>query len=152
MCYGADAPWSSLVSESEFNERVVLTEDTCVVDGRHFLKRGHEEIPVLDGDGFFAWSVWCSLSEDSFRHALKRWRAEGRENDAPYFGWLMTSLSAVYPETLNLKANVQSRQAGLVPLVILEPTDHLLSREQHEGITMARVREIAHKMLHAGDS
>jgi len=41
LCFGAEAPWRALASEAEFDERVELTKDQCVVDGQHFFIRGH---------------------------------------------------------------------------------------------------------------
>ena len=37
---------------------------------------------------------------------------------------------------------------GQRPLITLEPTDHPLAVEQREGITMARVQEIAEAAFH----
>jgi hypothetical protein len=34
----------------------------------------------------------------------------------------------------------------------LEPTEHPLAVEQREGVTMARVREIAEMLLHPNDA
>ena len=148
LCYGADAPWRELgVDDSEFESRVDLTADQCVVDEKHFFIRGHIDIPVVGSDDVFSWSVWCSLSESSFLHACERWLAAERVNDPPYFGWLMTSLP-VYPETLHLKTSVQSRDVGRVPLVTLEPTDHPLAVEQRNGMTPERIVAIAHALLH----
>jgi hypothetical protein len=150
LCYGADAPWRELgVSEAEFEERVDLTADQCVVDERSFFIRGHIVIPVIGSEESFAWSVWCSLSEKSFLHACERWLDPERVTDPPYFGWLMTMLPG-YPETtLHLKTSVQSREVGVVPLVTIE-SDHPLSLEQRNGISLERVREIAHAVLHEG--
>ena len=75
------------------------------------------------------------------------WEVEGRENEPPYFGWLSTALP-LYPETLHLKTNVHTRPLGQRPFVELEPTGHPLAVEQREGITMARVQEIAEVLLH----
>lgn len=148
LCYGADAPWRALgVAESEFESRVDLTDSQCVVDEKVFLIRGHIDIPVIGSDDVFSWSVWCSLSEESFLEACDRWLEPDRVNDAPYFGWLMTSLP-VYPETLHLKTNVQSREVGRVPLVTVEPTDHPLAVEQRNGMSRERIQEIAHALLH----
>ena len=150
MCYGAEAPWRLLgVPEKEFEKRVDLTADQCVVDENTFLIRGHIILPVVDHPEPFAWSVWCSLSEKSFLHACDRWFNPDRAADPPYFGWLMTALPC-YPETLHLKTSVQSRGVGVVPAVTVEPCDHPLSVEQRSGITMERVREFAHEILHAG--
>ena len=150
LCYGADAPWRSLgVAESEFESRVDLTGDQCVVDETQFFVRGHIDIPVIGSDDLFSWSVWCSLSEKSFLHACDRWLEPGRVNDPPYFGWLMTSLP-VYPETLHLKTTVRSREVGRVPLVTVEPSDHPLAVEQRSGMTRDRIEAIAHAILHGG--
>jgi hypothetical protein len=148
LCYGADAPWRALgVTDSEFEKRVDLTADQCVVDEEQFFIRGHIEIPIIGSNDVFSWSVWCSLSHKSFIHACERWFEPERVRDAPYFGWLMTSLPT-YPETLHLKTSVQSREVGRVPLVTVEPSDHPLSLEQNNGITRARVEAIAHQLLH----
>jgi hypothetical protein len=150
LCYGADAPWRELgVADGEFESRVDLTGDQCVVDEKQFFVRGHIDIPVIGSDDVFSWSVWCSLSEESFLRACDRWLKTDRVNDPPYFGWLMTSLP-VYPETFHLKTSVQSREVGRVPLVTIEPTDHPLAVEQRNGMTRGRIQEIAHALLHGG--
>jgi hypothetical protein len=148
LCFGAEAPWRALgVAEDELERRVDLTPDQCVVDQRIFLIRGHVLLPIHDGPETFAWSVWCSLSERSFLHMSERWFSPDRANDPPYFGWLMTDLPC-YPSTLHLKTSVQSREVGVVPAVIVQPSDHPLALEQQNGISMDRVHEIAHHILH----
>jgi hypothetical protein len=53
-----------------------------------------------------------------------------------------------YPDTVNLKTMVHSREVGRRPFIELEPTDHPLAVEQRQGITWARVQEIAELVLH----
>lgn len=120
-CFGIDAPWRALVPEEEFEERVELTEDQCVVDGEHFFIRGHIEIPVHGMDEPLSFSVWASLSERSFIHMNDRWDEPDRGEDAPYFGWLCSPISA-YPSTIHQKLSVQSRSPGLTPLFSLDRT------------------------------
>jgi hypothetical protein len=72
-------------------------------------------------------------------------------SEPSYFGWLCNSIPA-YPETLHLKTAVHAREVGLRPLIELEATDHPLAIEQRDGITAARVRNIAEKMHHHNDS
>jgi hypothetical protein len=136
------------IPESEFPSRVDLTGDQCVVDEEHFLIRGHISIPLIGTNELFEWSVWCSLSEQSFLHACDRWFDENRVNDPPYFGWQMSRLPG-YPDTTHLKTWVQSREVGRVPMItVFEPRDHPFALEQKNGITRERVREIAHIILH----
>jgi hypothetical protein len=91
-----------------------------------------------------------SLSKENFKRAVQFWETVGRENEPPYFGWLSSRLP-LYPETLSLKTNVHTRPVGQRPFIELEPTDHPLAVEQRNGITMARVREIAAALLHGTD-
>jgi len=148
MHYGAHAPalWYSL-PEAGRDERAVLSSDLCLIDGEHGFLVGNVEIPVLGCDENFSWDVWVSLSLANFKRAYQLWKQPGREAEPPYFGWLSTSLPG-YPETLNLKTHVHTREVGRRPWVELEPTDHPLAVEQRQGITLARVQAIAELVLH----
>ena len=148
-CFGAEAPWHYLVPDSEFDRRVELSADQCVVDGAAFFIRGHLDIPVHGQAEPLTFSVWSSLSEASFRHMGARWHAAHRDGDAPYFGWLSSHVPA-YPDTLNLKLSVQTRAPGLVPLFTVAPGAHALAIDQHEGISPGRLHEIVHGLMHEG--
>jgi hypothetical protein len=148
LCFGIEAPWRALVPETEFAQRVDLTPDQCVVDGHAFFIRGHIEIPIHEYPGALSFSVWSSLSEQSFLHLSERWEAPDRASDPPYFGWLCSPV-AVYPSTIHLKLSVQSRPPGLTPLFTVAPTDHPLALDQRNGITIARWHEFAHRLLHS---
>ncbi|MEU3556908.1 DUF2199 domain-containing protein [Streptomyces fragilis] len=151
MGYSTEAPdvWDPRYAEREDS---VLSADQCVIKGEHFFVKGLIEIPVRDsavpGGEVFEWGVWVSLSAQNFRRSDELWETPGREAEPPYFGWLNTSLPLYSPSTLNLRTNVHTREVGRRPYVELEPTDHPLAVEQREGITLARVREIAETMLH----
>lgn len=146
MCFGGASPAASMVPLEEFEGRVEENSDQCIVDGEHYFVRGHIELPVHGSEEVFIWSVWVSLSEESFEHMSEHWEKEGRENCEPYFGWLSTSLPC-YPETLHIKTSVQSQVVGQVPTITLEPTEHPLSIEQQSGINMERVHEIVHQVM-----
>ncbi|WP_132333276.1 DUF2199 domain-containing protein [Kribbella orskensis] len=146
MAFHLEAPvyWSPEMADSPDCE---LTSDQCVINREHFFVRGLIEIPVLDSEESFAWGVWVSLSEKSFAHISDHWETEGREHDDPYFGWLSSALD-YDPTTVNLATNLHSRPVGVRPFIELEPTDHPLAVEQRNGITLARVQEIAEHALH----
>jgi hypothetical protein len=148
LAWHLEAPdlWSSL-SSSERKQRGRLSSDQCVIDNEHFFVRGLVEIPVLDGDGPFAWGVWVSLSKVNFERTTALWHDPNRVNEPAYFGWFCNSIPG-YPETLHLKTAVHSREVGLRPLIELEATDHPLSIEQRNGITAGRLRSIAEQMHH----
>lgn len=148
MCFGAAAPalWLSL-SEEERTTRAELTSDQCVIDSQYFFLLGRILLPVVDGPGPFVWLAWVSLSEKNFVRSCKLWDTKGRESEPPYFGWLQSALP-YDPPTLSLKTSVQTAVAGERPIITLERTDHPLSIEQREGITMGRVRQIVERALH----
>ena len=148
LCFGIEAPWHALVPESEFDKRVELSKDQCVVDGKTFFIRGHIQIPIQNYTEPLAFSVWSSLSEKSFLHMCERWEEPDRGSDEPCFGWLSSPIAA-YPSTIHLKLSVQSRPLGLTPLFTTELTEHPLSIDQHSGISIKRWHELAHKLLHA---
>jgi hypothetical protein len=144
--FEAPSVWS-LLSSTERQCTSELSSDQCVIEGRQFFIRGLVEIPVVDGNGPFAWGVWVSLSKANFDRANELWNDPQRVNEPSYFGWLSNSLPG-YPETFNLKTAVHSREVGVRPYVEIEPTDHPLAIEQRNGITLARVKAIAEQMHH----
>jgi hypothetical protein len=148
VCFGIEAPWRALVPANEFAKRVDLTPDQCVIDEKHFFVRGQIEIPIQNHPDPLAFSVWSSLSERSFLHVCERWESPDRASDSPYFGWLSSPIP-VYPSTIHLKLSVQSRLPGLTPLFTVEPTEHSLAIDQHNGISIERWHEFAHQILHA---
>lgn len=126
----------------------LLSSDQCVIQAQHYFVKGLIEIPVVGSNEKFSWAVWVSLSRDNFSRAADLWDSPQRGDEEPYFGWLSTDLGVYSPSTVNLKTRVHTRQVGQRPFVELEPTDHPLAVEQHTGITMERIREIAETVLH----
>src|SRR5262245_48839498 len=145
MSSGVDGPvyWDPSLADDPSS---VLEGELCGLKGEHYFVRGRILIPVVDGGpgAQFDWGVWVSLSPANFERALERWTTEGRElQQEPAFGWLSTELGVYQPSTVNLKTHVHTQPVGQRPLIELEPTDHPLAVEQRQGITMARVQEIA---------
>jgi len=116
--------------------------------GPHRFVRGLIRLPIVDGPQDFEWGVWVSLSSQNYEPMGELWEQPGREREPPYSGWLSNDLSAYPSTTLNLKSFVYTQPVGLRPLIELEPTEHPLALEQHEGITMARAEELAAIGLH----
>ncbi|SHK22387.1 hypothetical protein SAMN02745181_3473 [Rubritalea squalenifaciens DSM 18772] len=146
LSFGSNCPWEDYAPAEEFDDLVDLTDDLCVIGDEIFLIRGHIELPIHGQDEPFIFSVWSSLSEQSFAHVTARWNETKRAQDPPYFGWLCTSIP-IYPETMHLKLSVQSCAPGLTPLFTVEPTDHPLAIDQHLGISVKRWHKIASQLL-----
>ncbi len=147
--FGWKYPISYLdVPEEKREEDVFLTEDLCVIADKWFFVRGCVEIPVIGHEDPFIWGAWVSLSEDNFMEFQELLEIEERSHYGPYFGWLSASIE-IYPETENLKTMVHIRDNGDRPYIELEPTDHPLSLEQQNGITLDRVAEIYANRVHS---
>ena len=135
------------VPEAERPFRVTLGPDSCVIDEKEFYVRGCLEIPVHQHEEPFSWGAWVSLSRDSFaRYAELHDNAE-REPGARFVGWLSSAIPG-YPAEEPLRAALHIRAWPTRPLIELEPTEHPLAVEQRSGISGARVREIAQRVMH----
>jgi hypothetical protein len=147
LAYGMEAPayWSPELTTDPLN---VLDPEICVIVNQGFFVRGLIEIPITDSDDVFAWNIWVSLSKDNFFRTIDLWEQPGRETQPPYFGWLSCEIPGYRPSTLNLKINLHTRPLGERPLIELEPTDHPLAVEQRNGISRARVQQIAEAVMH----
>ena len=150
-CFGFEALWRQLVPESQFELRVVLSPDICIVDEEIYFIRGHIQIPISGNSKSLQFSVWSSLSERSFQHMGERWESPDRGSDPPYFGWLSSNI-AVYPTMNHLKLSVQSCPPGETPIFLVEPSDHQLSIDQRQGISTERWYELVHILMHTSSA
>ena len=150
--FGTDAPLSYYdVPKEERESRCLLGSDTCIIDGDSYFVQGCIEIPVHGETESFAWGVWVSLSEASYKQWVEHFHLSKRSHIGPFFGWLNAWLKP-YPKTVNLKTRVHLRDDGIRPFIELEPTDHPLAVEQREGISAQRVAELYSQVVHAAEA
>lgn len=132
------------VPEEERAARTTFTPDRCTVlepDGMHYFIRGVIFIPVHRQAEPFGLGVWVSQSRENYeRHAAN-------EPMEPTFGWLVNRIAIYRQDTFLLKTRVHFEGGDLRPTIELEPTDHRLSIEQREGISLARAWELVHSAL-----
>jgi hypothetical protein len=136
------------LSRGDRNTRGVIGSDQCIIDQKLFFVRGCLEIPITGSHDLFLWGLWASLREEMFDEISESWELVGREKSrGPYKGRMANSLS-VYPETLNLKLEIELQPVGTRPLFRLEETEHPLTIEQRSGISRERALELASLLLH----
>jgi hypothetical protein len=136
-----------LVPEAERAQRVDIGPDYCVIDGQEFYVRGCLEIPVHEHGESFSWGAWVSLGRESFLKYAELHDDVEREPGARFVGWLSSAIPT-YPMEEHLKAALHIRPWPTRPFIELESTEHPLAVEQREGITRARVKEIAECVMH----
>jgi hypothetical protein len=148
--FNAPIYWQQ-IPEGERSQRGHLSDDFCVIDDRDFFVRGVLAIPIIGSKELFMWGVWVTLSQPHFDRMQKLWNDPQIIEEPPYFGWLSNNIP-IYPNTLNLKTHVYSKNVKHRPFVELEQTDHRLAVEQRTGITYKRVEEIVALMTHGSSS
>lgn len=122
-----------------------LGTDLCVINEERFI-RVCLEIPIIGIKQPFMWGVWVSLSDTNFERYKVTYEDESNEGEE-YFGWLSNRLP-FYPDTLNLKTLALPRSGEIRPSLDIEPTEHPLSMDFHDGISVARAQEIAEFVMH----
>ncbi|HLK92518.1 MAG TPA: DUF2199 domain-containing protein [Polyangia bacterium] len=142
---------SERVGEREPNSAVtgrtdVLTPDFCIIDGEDHFVRCVLRLPIVGlglagKEHVFSYGVWSSLSAANFQLYVDSFDSPRQGELGPWFGWFSNSLKG-YPETTSLKCQVHPQNDGQRPFLELEPTDHPLSVEQREGVTLDRLFDI----------
>jgi hypothetical protein len=118
-----------------------LNEDYCSINSSDLFVRGVIHLPIIGTLETFRWGVWGSLNRDNFETLLKMENDPKRIELPPMFSWLSSRIPE-YPNTLNLKMYAHIQKLDWRPHFELEPTDHPLSREFHDGVSPERVKEI----------
>jgi hypothetical protein len=146
--YSVKAPLAvSAIAVEHLEQRVVITPDQCVVDGKDFYLRGRILVPVVGVEEPFVWGIWAEVSPKNFVRTNELWAVEGREKEPPFPGWLNSQLP-VFGDTYNLAVSVRTEPVGRRQHFTVVDQDDPLAVEQRDGITMERVEEIAVRMLH----
>jgi len=119
----------------------ILTEDFCILDGEHFFVRCVLPLPIPEPtDTQFRYGVWATLSKTNFDLYLRTFDSMQVEL-GPLFGWFSNRLKG-YPDTTNLKCQIRPQDKRNGPAIELQPSEHPLSLEQRNGITLDRLLEI----------
>jgi len=137
-------PWRSEYANDK--DMHSLTGDTCIIDRQHHFIRGVIELPILGTDEYFCWGVWGSLKRENFETLTSRDKDPRRSELPPMFSWLSNNIPE-YPDTLNLKMYAHIQPVPMRPKFELEPTDHPLAQEYHNGIMPERVKEIMRRRI-----
>lgn len=141
---GSDRPayWGA-VPEDKRSELITLTEDTCIIENDYFI-RGIIEIPILDYPKRFGFGVWVTQKKENFDTYIDNFDSD---KIGPFFGWLSTHLDFYDEDTINLKTMAHFRGNGLRPTIEIEPSNHPLSLDQKNGISLEKAWEIVHFYL-----
>lgn len=147
LSYSVKAPLAALaVPRAEWDRRVVISVDQCVIDDRFHYVRGRFAIPVQGLAEPFIWGVWARLRPQDFFRTNRLWNDPNRTTE-PHYPGLLNSDLPLYGNAVDLPVRVQTMPVGRRPHFFPADAEHPIALEQREGMSMERVIEIAETML-----
>jgi hypothetical protein len=129
------------VPELERTLRIRSTTDTCVIDEEDYFIRGVILIPVHGERSNLGLGVWISQKRENFETYLASFDSS---DIGPFFGWLSNRLPFYERDTWALKTMARFQGGNRRPLIEIEPSDHPLSRDYAEGISLNRAWQYVH--------
>ena len=133
-----DVVWA--IPEERRSIEAKFDSDLCQL-GDAFYIRCVLELPFNEQPGNYAWGPWVEVSEQHFYRYVELYNADG--SDEPIFPATLANEITGYPTTLDLSVMVQLRNSTSRPsLHVVPATDHLLAREQSDGISNQRYHQI----------
>lgn len=127
-----------------------LSEDFCVLDGKHFMIRCVLTIPVQGVEEVFGFGCWSTLSSENFAKYLGGFDSGEYPEEALWTGWLVNRLENFTAGTDPVAMWVQPRGNRQRPLLWVQDDEHPLAVAQEQGITAERVLEIFRHYGHGG--
>lgn len=126
-----------------------LSEDFCVLGGKHFMIRCVLTIPVQGVNEDFGFGCWSTLSRENFEKYIDGFDS-GHDPEGQFWsGWLVNQLETFVTGTDPIAMWVQPRADRQRPLLWVQDDAHPLAVAQEEGISADRVLEIFRFYGHA---
>ena len=145
----AEPIYLSKITPAERAARVKIDHaaGVCVLDDSFHFLMGCLQLPIVGTGARFTWTLWVQVAGEDMENILSRWSDPMRDTMEPTPG-ILIDLFADYPECDRLKIWVHHQPPGMRPLFEVLASEHPLYREQSEGISEGRLREIAMAMYH----
>jgi hypothetical protein len=118
-----------------------LSEDFCVLGGKHFMIRAVLTIPVEGMEDHFGFGCWSTLSRKNFEKYVDGFDYGNPQQEELWSGWLCNSFSD-FTGTDPLGVWVQTRDERQRPLIWVADDDHPLAIAQDQGISAERMLKI----------
>lgn len=147
--YTFGSPWfGSQLTPQQLGERFKMVDEFAVIDKQPFV-HGCIPIPVIGREMPFYWCVWASFScQDFARAAYIRSIPDEYRRPEPNYSGTLASKIGIYPNTLGLTLQIETRPFGQKHFFRLSGAEHPLAIEQRDGISLERLREISELLEH----
>lgn len=128
--------------------RMVMHNETCVVDDEHHFVRAVLVMPIIGETETLEFGVWGSLSHENFDRYVETIKDDDQSKLGPMFSWFSNVLPLYETSTLSLKANLIPQDGGQRPLVRFHSEEmHPAAADSREGITRERAIAFAALVL-----
>ncbi len=124
-----------------------LSEDFCVMDGKHFFVRCVLDIPVHGMAEKFGFGCWGTLSRSNFELYVDGFDDGNYANIGPWSSWLCNQLLdyiGTEPEACWMHPQLGRQR----PAIIVQDEDHPLGFDQRHGVSAETILEIYRRSGH----
>jgi hypothetical protein len=135
------------LSIEEREKRCQLTTDIAILDKQRFFLRGLLSVPVIGRSRLYNMGVWSELSEHDFARVYELWTDPDQASEPRLPASLANRLPLV-ENTLGIGIQIQLTGPKTRPQFYVTETDHLLYREQTNGIDEHRALEYTDAASH----
>ena len=146
--FAMKVPCPYLEQTDEVKNTGKVGSDLCYYkdsQGYNYFIRVVLEVPILEVSEPFTWGVWVSLSQKNYERYVETY--ESPDTSDQYFGWFCNYLP-YYENTYALKTQVHPRADGQRPYIVLEESEHELSVDFHQGLSIEKAQRISEICLH----
>lgn len=133
------------IPPDERKSRCKLTDDWCDIDRKDFFVRGILYVPIIDVAEQFCWGIWAKVGQQEFETYHANYSKDG--SLIPPFDGNISGEPPGYPDLDGHPVRIQLGTGKDRPEFTLLPSDHILYREQQNGITLHRTAEILHAVF-----
>lgn len=122
-------PNSALRTDGDF-----LSEDFCVLEGRHFFVRSVLVVPIQASERGWGFGAWTTLSRENFDRYAAMFD-DPPQTDEVWFGWLSNKLRIYHQGSEPVSVDVYPQSNRQRPRLFVQDGTHPLAVAQREGIT-----------------
>lgn len=126
--------------------RCKLTDDLCVIGKKRYFIRGCVPVPLRDTGGTFIWGLWAEVSLHVYTRYQELFDVDGT-GELPCSGALSVEREPMLRGLDQLPVKIRFGKANQRPTFQIEPSNHWICRDQHNGITLHRLHQILHALF-----
>lgn len=140
------------IPQEERGAWVVEAKDYAVIGPRstpspRYFLRVNMPFRVEGREAPLLWGVWVEVAEDDYKRIHELWTSPDQHREPPFRATLANDLEN-YPATSGLPGTIRLQSPTTVPILMLDPGDHPLAKEQQTDVSQETVLRWLRRILH----